>query len=52
MVGPKSRRAVVAWAQETYRVSERRACRALWARALVRYRIVKPGDAPLRGRLR
>jgi putative transposase len=53
MVGPKPRRAVVAWAQETYRVSERRACRGLWVhRALVRDHSVKPDDAPLRGRLR
>jgi putative transposase len=53
MVGPKSRRAVVAWAQETYRVSERRACRGLWVhRALIRYRSIRPDDTPLRQRLR
>lgn len=54
MVDPKSRRAVVGvWAQETCCVSERRAWREVWVyRALVRYRTVKPDDAPLRGRLR
>ena len=52
MVSPAQRRAVVSWAQTAYRVSERRACRALRVhRALVRYRSVKPDDAPVRRRL-
>lgn len=53
MVSPAQRRAVVSWAQDAYRVSERRACRALRVhRALVRYASVKPDDAPVRRRLR
>lgn len=52
MVTPAQRRAVVGWAQEAYRVSERRACHALRVhRALVRYQSVKPDDAPVRRRL-
>ena len=52
MVSPSERRAVVGWAREAYRVSERRACRALAVhRAIVRYRSVKPDDAPVRRRL-
>ena len=51
MVSPAQRRAVVRWAQDTYRVSGRRACCALRVhRALVRYRSVKPDDAPVRRR--
>lgn len=53
MVSPAQRRAVVAWAQETYRVSQQRACRAVGVhRSLVRYRSVRPDDQPLRQRLR
>jgi putative transposase len=52
MVSPVQRRAVVAWAQQTYRVSERRACLALAvSRSVVRYESVKPTDAPVRRRL-
>jgi putative transposase len=52
MVSPAQRRAVVAWAQERYRVAERRACRALCVnRALIRYRSVKPADTAIRHRL-
>lgn len=52
MVSPVQRRAVVAWAQNSYRVSERRACRALGvARSVVRYRSVKPPDVAIRRRL-
>ena len=53
MVSSAQRRAAVRWAQEAYRVSERRACRALVIeRTGVRYRSRKPDDAPLRLRLR
>jgi putative transposase len=46
------RRAVVAWARDAYRVTERRACRALQiSRSVVRYRSVKPNDSPVRRRL-
>lgn len=49
MVTPAQRRAVVGWARDAYRVRERRACRAVHVhRALVRYRSVKPDDAPAR----
>jgi putative transposase len=52
MVSPAQRRAIVGWARDAYRVSERRACVALRVhRALVRYRSVKPDDAPVRRRL-
>lgn len=52
MVSPSQRRAVVGWAQDAYRMSERRACRALVVhRAMVRYQSVKPDDAPVRRRL-
>lgn len=52
MVSPSQRPAVVGWAQDAYRVSERRACRALVVhRAMIRYRSVKPDDAPVRQRL-
>jgi putative transposase len=52
MVSPAQRRAVVAWAETSYRVSQHRACRALLVhRSLVRYRSVKASDAPLRQRL-
>lgn len=53
MVSPSQRRAVVAWAQQAYQVSERRACRGFAIhRAMIRYRSVKPDDAPVRQRLR
>lgn len=53
MVSPVQRRAVAAWAAQAYRVSERRACRALRiSRSSARYRSVKPDDAPVRRRLR
>lgn len=53
MVRPAQRRAAVAWAREAYRVSERRACRAIGApRATVRYRSVRPHQEALRQRLR
>jgi putative transposase len=52
MVSPAQRRAVVDWGRQADRVSERRACRALRVhRAMVRYRSVKPDDAPVRRRL-
>jgi putative transposase len=52
MVSPSQRRAVVAWAETAYQVSERRACRALTIhRAVIRYASVKPDDAPVRRRL-
>jgi putative transposase len=53
MVSPAQRRAVVRWAQETYRLSERRTCRALAVhRSPIRYQSRRPDDGPLRQRLR
>ena len=53
MVKAAQCRTVVAWAQEAYRVSQRRACRALPAScSSVRYRSIKPARDPLRRRLR
>src|SRR5690606_3772313 len=53
MVSPAQRRAVVRWAREDYRLSERRACRALAVhRTPIRYRSRRGDDAPLRQRLR
>lgn len=53
MVSAAQGRTVVTWAQEAYRVSQRRACRALPApRSSVRYRSLKPPREPLRRRLR
>ena len=53
MVRPDAWRALVRWAQVGYRVSERRACRAVGiSRSVVRYRSVRPDQAPLRGRMR
>jgi putative transposase len=47
MVSPCQRRAVVAWAETAYQISERRACRTLAIhRAVIRYESVKPDDAP------
>ena len=52
MVSPAERRAAVVWARTAYRVSERRACRALVIeRTGVRYRSRRPDDRPLRQRL-
>lgn len=52
MVSPAQRRAVVAWAETSYRVSQHRACQAVGVhRSLVRYWSVKASDAPLRQRL-
>lgn len=53
MVSPAERRAVVVWAEATYRVSERRACRGFVIdRSLIRYRARKPTDQVVRHRLR
>lgn len=53
MVRPAQRRALVVWAREAYRLSERRACRAVGVdRSLVRYRSVRPHQEALRKRLR
>jgi putative transposase len=53
MVRPAQRRAVVRWAMDAYRVPERRACRiAGVARAMVRYRSVRPTQEPLKKRLK
>jgi putative transposase len=53
MVSPQQRRDAVAWARQTYQVSERRACRALAVeRSLIRYRSSKRPDGALRTRLR
>lgn len=53
MVSPAQRREGVAWAQGAYRVSERRACRALGtARSSARYRSVQAPREPLRERIR
>jgi putative transposase len=52
-VSPAVRRDAVRWAQSAYRVSERRACRALIvSRSSTRYRSVRASDEPLRARLR
>lgn len=53
MVRPAARRALVGWAREAYRLSERRACRAAnVCRGLVRYQSRRPPQQPLRRRLR
>lgn len=53
MVTPTQVRAVVAWARDSYRLSERRACQAVGAnRSSVRYRSVRQSRDALRGRLR
>jgi putative transposase len=52
MVSPAQRRAAVRWAQETYRLSARRACRVFGtSRRLIWYRSVRPVDAHIRRRL-
>lgn len=53
MVTPTLRRELVAWAQDAYQLTERRACRATGvARSTVTYRSRRPAQAPLRSRLR
>lgn len=53
MVSPAERRAAVVWARGAFRVSERRACRALEVeRSMVRYRAHGRDDLPVRARLR
>lgn len=53
MVSPAQRREGVAWAQRSYRLSERRAIRALGvSRSSVRYRSIKAPREPLRARIR
>jgi len=52
-VKPAQRRELVGWVQETYQLSERRACDAVGAaRSSIRYRSRRPCQAPLRRRLR
>jgi putative transposase len=53
MVTPAARREAVAHLRVAYEVSERRACSTLGAdRTSVRYRSIRPDDAPVRARLR
>ena len=53
MVSPAQRRATVSWAQDTFGVSERRACRGFTIdRSLIRYGARKPADHAVRHRLR
>ena len=53
MVTPGARREAVTHLREQHGVSERRACRVLGAdRTAMRYRSVRPNDAPMRARLR
>lgn len=53
MVRPAQRRALVSWAQESYALSERRACRAESThRSTIRYRSVRRTSEPIRRRLR
>jgi putative transposase len=53
MVRPAQRRLVVSWARRAYQVSERRACLSIGvSRSSIRYRSVRPDQAPLRRRLR
>lgn len=53
MVSPAERRAAVVWARGAFRVSERRACRALEVeRTMVRYQPRGRDDGPMRARLR
>jgi putative transposase len=52
-VTPALRRELVAWAQDAYQLTDRRACRATGvARSSVQYRSRRPPQAPLRDRLR
>jgi putative transposase len=53
MVSPRQRRDAVSWAEATYQLSQRRACRALGVRRnLVQYVSQKPPETLLRHRLR
>ena len=53
MVTPVAKRQVVVHLREQHAVSERRACQVTSAdRSMVRYRSVRPDDAPIRARLR
>jgi putative transposase len=53
MVTPAARREAVALLRKSFEVSERRACTALGVdRSSVRYRSIRPDDAPVRARLR
>src|SRR5262245_10063460 len=53
MVRPAQRRELVAWAMDSYRVSERKAIRATGSnRASIRYRSVRPHQEELRRRIR
>lgn len=53
MVRPAARRAWVAWVEDAYQLSERRACRATGvARSTITYRSRRPSHEPLRRRLR
>lgn len=53
MLTPVATRQAVAHLRASYRVSQRRACRAIGAdRALIRYRSRRPDDAAARVRLR
>ncbi|WES30017.1 IS3 family transposase [Varunaivibrio sulfuroxidans] len=53
LVTPAARREAVAYLRRQYEVSERRACHATGTdRSSVRYRSIKPDDAPIRERLR
>jgi len=53
MVRPAQRRVLVGWAREAYRLSERRACRAVGVcRSFIGYRSVRPPQESLRKRLR
>jgi len=53
MVRPAQRRAVTAWAEAAYQISERRACGAMGVcRSSYRYQIRRPTQEPLRQRLR
>jgi putative transposase len=53
VVTPTLRRELVAWAQEAFQLTERRACRATdVARSIITYRSRQPAWAPLRTQLR
>ena len=53
MVRPAQRRKLVCWAQDSFDLSERRACRAVGApRSSQRYRSIKSPQTPLRRRIR
>ena len=53
MVRPAAKRALVTWEQESYRVSQRRACGTFGvARSSVCYKSIRPTQEPLRVRIR